>query len=329
MQAKHGHNAQWRMTTSSDADDHAHNLSRWVQEYNQFSAGTFVGQITELWLPHTQLFLESTNQVLHQSCAAWSKALWFGIPVSRTDGARMGTTQIPEHSIAFKQGGTQFELFTPADFDIIGIVIDEDVFARYLQEVEHTDSSQITRKQGVMAVSPQAKVEVCGALIHMLKANQVVDGVHRHASMHAPPYHSFEDRILSYLAPLLYTGITPAASTPRHVNRHRIVERARDIVLGAPTESISIPELCRALHVSRRTLQYCFQDVVGMAPLNYLRILKLNQVRRDLRTGSTQRNPVTQAALSWGFYHLGQFSADYRKLFGEVPSHTVTQASTP
>lgn len=322
MQGKHGHNAHWRMTTSSDADDHAHNLSRWVQEYNQFSAGTFVGQITELWLPHTQLFLESTNQVLNQSCAAWSKALWFGIPVSRTDGARMGTTDITENSIAFKQGGTQFELFTPADFDIIGIVIDEDVFARYLQEVDHIDSSRITRKQGVIAVSPQAKVEVCGALIHMLNVKQIADSVHQHT----PPYHSFEDRILSYLAPLLYTGTASSQGAPRHLNRHRIVERARDIVLAAPTENISIPDLCRTLHVSRRTLQYCFQDVVGMAPLNYLRILKLNQVRRDLRANNAHSNPVTQAALSWGFYHLGQFSADYRKLFGEAPSQTVSHS---
>ncbi len=321
MQGMRGHNAQWRMTTSGDADDHAHNLSRWVQEYNQFSAGTFVGQITELWLPHTQLFLESTNQILHQSCAAWSKALWFGIPVSRTDGARMGTIDIPEHSIAFKQGGTQFELFTPPDFDIIGIVIDEDIFARYLQDVEHVDSSQITRKQGVMAVSPQAKAEVCSALINMLNAKQATH------ETYTPPYHSFEDRILSYLAPLLYTGTAPTPGTPRNLNRHRIVERARDIVLAAPTEGISIPDLCRALHVSRRTLQYCFQDVVRMAPLNYLRILKLNQVRRDLRADSTRRNPVTQAALSRGFYHLGQFSTDYRKLFGETPSQTVAHAN--
>ncbi|RJF92067.1 helix-turn-helix domain-containing protein [Noviherbaspirillum saxi] len=57
------HHHELRVATASDADDHARNLSRWNQEYDQFSAGVFSGKITELWLTKTQLFLESTNQV--------------------------------------------------------------------------------------------------------------------------------------------------------------------------------------------------------------------------------------------------------------------------
>ncbi|NYT35425.1 helix-turn-helix domain-containing protein [Allopusillimonas soli] len=311
--------ARWSTITSDDVDDHAHNLSRWEQDYNQFSAGAFSGRITQLWLPHTQLFLESTSQVLHQSCAAWRDALWFGIPVSDTAGgrqARLATRHIPSNGLALQRGGAQFELFTPADFDIIGIVIQERLLARYLQDVEHLDSHDMLKRQGILVVDPLAKADVCRALLRMLHATR---GAHARRS-----YHRLEERILSCLAPLIVPAEPEAhRASPRQARRHHVIERARELVLALPAEDISIPQLCRALHVSRRTLQYCFQDVVGMPPLRYLRIVKLNQVRRMLRHSDGCHDPVTQAAMSWGFHHLGQFAADYRQIFGELPSETA------
>ncbi|MBR0682029.1 helix-turn-helix domain-containing protein [Roseomonas eburnea] len=35
---------------------------------------------------------------------------------------------------------------------------------------------------------------------------------------------------------------------------------------------------------------------------------------------------VKAAALSFSFWHLGRFSRDYRRLFGELPSATVARA---
>jgi AraC-like DNA-binding protein len=35
---------------------------------------------------------------------------------------------------------------------------------------------------------------------------------------------------------------------------------------------------------------------------------------------------VTAVALRWGFGHLGQFAADYRARFGELPSETLRRA---
>lgn len=32
---------------------------------------------------------------------------------------------------------------------------------------------------------------------------------------------------------------------------------------------------------------------------------------------------VTDIANDWGFWHMGQFAADYRELFGELPSQTL------
>ena len=48
-------------------------------------------------------------------------------------------------------------------------------------------------------------------------------------------------------------------------------------------QAISVPDLCRELFVSRRTLQSAFQAGWGMGPLAWLTTLRLNAVRRALR----------------------------------------------
>jgi AraC family ethanolamine operon transcriptional activator len=81
---------------------------------------------------------------------------------------------------------------------------------------------------------------------------------------------------------------------------------------------LSVAEWACALGVSRRNLQYAFQDALGINPASYLRSERLNRVRRAL--GDAQS--VTEAATQFGFWHFGHFATQYRALFGELPSET-------
>ena len=40
------------------------------------------------------------------------------------------------------------------------------------------------------------------------------------------------------------------------------------------------------LHLSRRSLQVCFDDVLGLSPLQAIRALRLNGARRSLRAAA-------------------------------------------
>ena len=83
-----------------------------------------------------------------------------------------------------------------------------------------------------------------------------------------------------------------------------------------------ITELCELAHVSRRTLQYSFEDVLGISPLRYLRLSRLNSVRRALLSDIRDDETILRLAERWGFWHAGQFAHDYTQLFGENPSQT-------
>ena len=88
-------------------------------------------------------------------------------------------------------------------------------------------------------------------------------------------------------------------------------------------ENISVDEISRAAGVSRRTLEYAFNQRFGISPKEYLKAYRLQQVRRLLRTAHPDEVRIADVANRWGFWHMGQFAADYRLRFEELPSETA------
>ena len=82
-------------------------------------------------------------------------------------------------------------------------------------------------------------------------------------------------------------------------------------------------ELCRELAVSERTLHYAFQEIRGLSPMAYFKASRLNAVRQELKAAAAGTTTVGEIAQRWGFWHNGEFAADYRRLFGELPSQTL------
>jgi AraC family ethanolamine operon transcriptional activator len=123
-------------------------------------------------------------------------------------------------------------------------------------------------------------------------------------------------------------ALPPAADTSdleSLARRKRMVDRACEVMLTNPDEPPSILQICSHVGASRRKLNYCFQDVLGISPTQYLRALRLNGVRRGLREAGPNAT-VQDVAARWGFWHLGQFSLDYKKHFFELPSETLSRS---
>jgi AraC family ethanolamine operon transcriptional activator len=102
--------------------------------------------------------------------------------------------------------------------------------------------------------------------------------------------------------------------------RARLARRAHDYLVANSTTPVSISELCQEMNAAERTLHLGFLELYGMSPIKYLRFLRLNGAREVLAT--EPQLSVTDVATSWGFFHFGRFSEQYRKAFGELPSET-------
>jgi AraC-like DNA-binding protein len=60
-----------------------------------------------------------------------------------------------------------------------------------------------------------------------------------------------------------------------------------------------------------------------MSPAKYLKRYRMTQARLDLLGADPVSATVTQIATSWGFWELGRFAGEYRRLFEESPSETL------
>ena len=116
------------------------------------------------------------------------------------------------------------------------------------------------------------------------------------------------------------------ASRLRASRRRVAVERARSFIRNNLSESLRLADLCRHAHVQERSLEYGFREVVGLRPMNYIKMLRLAEVRRQLLADRSTTRSVSEIALDIGFCHLGQFAYDYKNLFTESPSETLRRA---
>ena len=84
-------------------------------------------------------------------------------------------------------------------------------------------------------------------------------------------------------------------------------------------------DLSNATGVTARALQILFKQEFGMSPKQYMLRKRLLEVRRQLMKTRPGPRLVTDIANACGFWHMGQFAADYRKMFGELPSETLNR----
>jgi AraC family ethanolamine operon transcriptional activator len=106
-----------------------------------------------------------------------------------------------------------------------------------------------------------------------------------------------------------------------------IVRSVEGWVDGQAPETIHLADLCRALRLSRRTLQRAFTETLGIGPARYLTRRRLAAVRAALRESDPATATVTETAFRHGFWELGRFARDYQRLFGELPSQTLASGT--
>lgn len=306
-----------------DANDQARAITGWNQLYDQLGPGRFEGAITELRLERIHLFAETTSHALRQTCVVTPDSYWFGIPAGTADCGRITGRAIGPDALAFKSGNVEFELVTPERYDIYGIVVKRAVLQHYAREVEHLAAIDEPLADETVSIGIERKAHLCGVLRTILSSSPQTGAPWSNASQ-AP----LQSLILATLFDLCIGGPTLAAPLPSRSHRQWIVSEARAYVLEHQNRPVSVPELCEQLRVSRRTLQYCFQEIYGMTPVACLKTIRLNGVRRDLLAAPGDETlSVQDVAEKWGFWHLSQFSTDYRKLFNTRPSDTLREAS--
>jgi len=104
--------------------------------------------------------------------------------------------------------------------------------------------------------------------------------------------------------------------TPRHVRR------AIDFIRAHANQVITLADIAAAAQTSPRALQEGFKRFKETTPMTYLRNVRLMRAHEDLLDPTKPRS-VSGIAVSWGFFHMGEFSAQYKQVYGRSPSETL------
>lgn len=302
---------------TDDADEHAESLRRWDQHYEQLTPGRFSGDLAEAWIDEVQVFREVTNQVVLQSGRSWAGACTIGVVLDmQGEGTFCDQPLSTRSGFVFGAPG-EFVLRTPERLDVVGIAVSASLVEKTVEATSETGLAALTHvRPGTLP--PSEELEALRHLVRaFFEAMEADPAPFRAVQAQRDFVSSLLGAIAAVASPSTGAGQPPASARARS----RVVDLARSHILERRDMPVTVADLCVEAGVSRRTLQYSFQEVLGVSPVQYLRAVRLNGVRRELkRAGPGER--VGDVAARWGFWHLSQFSADYRRMFGELPSET-------
>ena len=100
-----------------------------------------------------------------------------------------------------------------------------------------------------------------------------------------------------------------------------------EFIRGHDQEPLQVVDLCNYMKVSERGLQVLFKSKLGMTPKAYLTGRRMYGAHRALWCSDPSSSGVSDVMNEWGYWHMGNFAAYYRKMFGELPSETLKKSS--
>ena len=113
----------------------------------------------------------------------------------------------------------------------------------------------------------------------------------------------------------------PSDGAKRNGGSHgKVMARFEEFLAARQLEPVYLAEICGVVGASERTLRTCCQERLGMGPIRYLWLRRMNLARRALVNADPALRTVTEIVTEHGFWELGRFSVEYRALFGESPS---------
>ena len=138
---------------------------------------------------------------------------------------------------------------------------------------------------------------------------------------------SLEQELLHALVNCLATENADRISRWRR--RHTdIMVRFEKVLATRRGPHLNLSDLCAAIGVPERTLRLCCAEFLGVSPIRYYLLRRLNMARSALRRANPETASVAEIARDHQFVELGRFAMAYRAIFGETPSSTLRRAST-
>jgi AraC-like DNA-binding protein len=143
----------------------------------------------------------------------------------------------------------------------------------------------------------------------------------QHPLHHPLVFKQFESNLLNALLYGQPNNLLPQIDRykDKAISPH-FIKRTEAYMRANLQQALNIEQLAEHAGVSVRTLFAGFKSFLGTTPMAYLKELRFQQAHLELM--QNEHCSVTDVAFKWGFSHLGRFSQEYKRRYGELPSST-------
>lgn len=306
----------------NDFEAFAEAVHGWDIDFRQIDQGRFQAKLTHVITPSTILAHCSFNRKLEQTGAPPLGYRTVAIPADDLLDIRWRGKRVhSDHLLIFPQGAELDSVSNPGF----------SVFAFSISETRLSEAAHQRGLSSIDALFPRTDVIKCPrptALALRRFASQLSTSAATRPRLLNTP--SFRDSLESELVDLVLNAVATESGAPRPPSparlRTRALKKALDIIADRASDPVTVTELEHLSGASGRTLRYAFEEAYGLSPKQYLQAYRLNQVRRELNCSTPRLSgAVSDTANAWGFWHMGQFAKDYRRLFHELPSETLAK----
>jgi len=144
----------------------------------------------------------------------------------------------------------------------------------------------------------------------------------------SPVNQIFVDQYNKLIILHLYEYITNYCNKTKNVkdssNHERVLDRALHFIFQEGGAPITLDRLSSEIFASKRSIQYAFSELIGMTPISFSKLVRLNAIRSDLLNIHKQSASVSHILHNFHITNSGRFRHEYFDFFGEFPKDTVT-----
>jgi AraC family ethanolamine operon transcriptional activator len=296
-------------------------IGGWDHQYQQVSPGDFRGSLLFTQKGSLQILHNRWERAIHYRGAAPKGAVGLALTMTQSGQAHWMGAPVAFDDVILQRAGVEADYVSGSLWDSIVLAIPEAELARHIAIITQNDPEKIFTGQDVVRLDPQKAAQLRHHLTVYLSAVK--------QCLAKPGTAADLSDMATLLVELLAQALADSWRCPqkkcspvRQRQVIRIIEEFDDQHKNLP---LRVGRLSEIAGLSSRTLQRIFNDQTGMSPLYYLKYRRLNSVHRKLRETHRDSALVNQIAYQFGFKHLSQFTRDYKQLFGELPSHTLSK----
>lgn len=280
-------------------------LTPWQLDFRQIEAGPMRTSIVVKGGGPLQLVNITMSHAVHQTGLSPPGSLTFGLPsanaLSRWHGAELPAAPLVVFGSSAEFDGVSRAAFQAVTFSVqeaslesaadrLGIALPEHVLqAGVLVQGGSHSNHKLMRMSAALLLTRAARIDEADA----------------------------DAFALSLLVRLTESEFHADKSAPR--KRDQAFRRAVEFMEASTDANTPISEICHHSGASWRTLERAFVERFGIGPKAYYKQLRLLRARALILQGGPALL-VADAANRFGFWHMGAFASDYRRLFGSLPS---------